>query len=189
MPLSAARPSALFATRTTGVALGAEPAADFLVERREALARIDQEQRRVGVAHRGLGLLAHPSGQAMRVLVLEARRVDHPEVEPEQLRLALAPVASHARPVVDQREALADEAVEQGRFADVGPADDGDGRKGHGGGLDEDFRHCEEPQATRQSTRPLDCFAALAMTINDMRAAGLVVVDVERRPRRPPAAG
>ena len=72
---------------------------------------------------------AHPAGQGVRILVLEPGGVDHPEVEPEQVRLALAPVARHAGPVVDQREALADETVEQGRFADVGTADDGDGRE------------------------------------------------------------
>ena len=108
-----------------------EPAADLLVERGQAFARIDQEQSRVGVAHRGLGLLAHSAGKRLRVLVLEARGVDHPELESEQVRLALAPVAGDAGAVVDQRQALADEPVEQRRFADVGPADDGDGGKGH----------------------------------------------------------
>ena len=43
-----------------------------------------------------------------------------------ELRLALAPVAGHARPVVDQRELLPDEPVEQGRLADIRPADDRD---------------------------------------------------------------
>ena len=75
---------------------------------------------------------AHPAGQRVRVLILEARGVDHPELEPEQVGFAFAPVARHSRPVVDQRQALADQPVEQGRFADVGAADDGDGRKRHG---------------------------------------------------------
>ena len=43
---------------------------------------------------------------------------------------AEAPVARHARLVIHQRELLADQAVEQGRLADIGPADDGDG-EGH----------------------------------------------------------
>ena len=72
-------------------------------------------------------------GSAVRVLVLEPGGVDHPELEPEQARLALAAVAGHAGPVVDQRQPLADQPVEQGRFADVGPADDGDGGERHGG--------------------------------------------------------
>ena len=66
-------------------------------------------------------------GRVCGILVLVAGGVDHPEVEPEQARLALAPVAGHARPVVDQRQLLADQPVEQGRLADIGPADDRDG--------------------------------------------------------------
>ena len=34
--------------------------------------------------------------------------------------------------IVDQRNTLADEAIEQRRFADIGTADDGDGGLGHG---------------------------------------------------------
>ena len=75
---------------------------------------------------------AHPARKRVRILILKPRRVDHPEVEPEQLGVALAPVASHAGPVVDQRQALADKAVEQRGLADVGPADDRDGRRGMG---------------------------------------------------------
>ena len=37
------------------------------------------------LAHRRLGLRAHPAGQALRVLVLEAGGVDHAEIEAEQL--------------------------------------------------------------------------------------------------------
>ena len=41
-----------------------------------------------------------------------------------------APVAGDARGVVHQRQPPADQLVEQRRFADIGPADDGDGQ-GH----------------------------------------------------------
>lgn len=105
----------------------AQPAPDFLVERIDALARVDEEQRRVGISHGRRRLHAHPAGKRVRILVLETCRVDHPELEAEQLGFAFAPVAGYARAVVDERKALADEPVEQGRFADVGPADDGDG--------------------------------------------------------------
>ena len=40
------------------------------------------------------------------------------------MRVALAPVAGDAGPIIDERELLADEPVEQGRFADVRTADD-----------------------------------------------------------------
>jgi hypothetical protein len=43
------------------------------------------------------------------------------------MTFALAPVAGHAGPVIDQREALANQAIEQRRFADVRAADNGDG--------------------------------------------------------------
>ena len=99
-----------------------------------AFARIDQEQGGVGLAHRGFGLLAHSARQGLRILVLETGGVDHAEVEAEQLRFALAAVAGDAGPVVDQRQALADEPVEQRRFPDVGPADDRDSGQGHGAG-------------------------------------------------------
>ena len=61
-----------------------KPAADLLVERSQALAGIDHEQSGVSLAHRGLGLLAHPARKRVRVLVLEARGVDHPELEADQ---------------------------------------------------------------------------------------------------------
>src|SRR4051812_5308102 len=91
--------------------LGAEPARDLFVEGRHALAPVDHEQSRVRIAHRRLGLLPHPARERVRVLVLETRRVDHPEIEPKQLRLALTTVPGDAWPVVDQCEALADETV------------------------------------------------------------------------------
>jgi hypothetical protein len=57
---------------------------------------IDQEQRDVGFAHRRLGLGAHPARQRFRVVVLHARGVDDAEIEAEQGRVALTPVAGDA---------------------------------------------------------------------------------------------
>ena len=62
-----------------------KPAPDFFVEQCQSLARVDHEQDRVGVAHRGFGLLPHPPGQRVRILILETGRVDHPEFEAMQL--------------------------------------------------------------------------------------------------------
>ena len=113
--------------------LAAQPAGDLLVERGQAGAGVDQEQGGVGLADRGDGLRPHPAGQGLGILVLVAGGVDDPEFEAEQGRLALAPVAGHAGPVVDQRQLPADQPVEQGRLADIGPADDRDGGQlGHG---------------------------------------------------------
>ena len=71
---------------------------------------------------------AHPAGQRLRILVLKPGRVDHPELEAEQLGFAFAPVARYTGTVIDQRKPLADEPVEQGRLAHVRAAHDGDGR-------------------------------------------------------------
>jgi hypothetical protein len=43
----------------------------------------------------------------------------------------MPPVARDAGKIVDQREALADQAVEQGRLADIRPPDNGDGERHH----------------------------------------------------------
>ncbi len=89
-----------------------QPAPDFLVHRGQPLARVDQEQRDIGLAHRRLGLRAHPPGQRLGVFILEPRSVHHPKLEAQQLALAFAPVAGHAGAVVDQCDALADQAIE-----------------------------------------------------------------------------
>ena len=103
--------------------LAAQPARDFLVLRGQPGTRVDDEQGDVGLAHRGGGLRAHLAEQGIGILVLVAGGVDHPEFEPEQIGLALAPVAGHARAIVDEREPFAHQPVEQGGFADVRPAD------------------------------------------------------------------
>ena len=104
-----------------------QPARDFLVERGQPLAPVDHEQGDIGLAHRGLGLLAHAPGQRGGIDLLEPGGVHDAEFEPEQLPLALAAVAGDAGAIVDQRHALADQAIEQGRFSDIGSADDGNG--------------------------------------------------------------
>jgi len=110
---------------------GPKPTPDFLIKGSETLARVDQQQGRVGVAHGRFGLRTHPAGQSMRFLVFEPGCVDDAKVKAKQVRIAFTPVASHARLVIDERKALADKPVEERRFADVGTADDRNGREGH----------------------------------------------------------
>ena len=57
--------------------------------------------------------------------------IDHGEIEIAEPALAFAPVTRDAWAVVDQRDAPADQPVEQRRLADIGAADDGDG-EAHG---------------------------------------------------------
>ncbi len=115
-----------------GHVLPAQPATDLLVERGDAGARVDHKQRCVGVLQRDLGLRAHPAGQAVRLLVLPPGGVDRLELEAGKPGLAEAPVTRHPRLVVDQRDALADQPVEQRRLADVGAPDDDDLGEGFG---------------------------------------------------------
>ena len=77
-------------------------------------------------SERGLGLGAHAPGERLAVAFFEPGGVDDGEGEIAEPRLALAPVARHAGLIVDQRQLLADQPVEQRRLADVGPADDRD---------------------------------------------------------------
>ena len=60
-------------------------------------------------------------------MILISGGIDHAEAEIEQLGIAFAPVTRDAGSVVDQRETLAHQPVEQSGLADIGTADDGDG--------------------------------------------------------------
>jgi hypothetical protein len=93
---------------------------------REAGAGIDHEEQRIGLGDRGLRLFLHPCGERALGPLVEAGSVDDDEFEIAEPRLALAAIAGHAWQVIDERELLSDQAVEQRRLADIGPADDGD---------------------------------------------------------------
>ena len=100
------------------------------VVRRQPDARVDHEHQRVREPNRGFGLLLHPRGQRALGALVEAGGVDDGEFEIAEPGLALAAVAGDAGLVIDQREFLPDQPVEQRRLSDIGPADDGN-RKGH----------------------------------------------------------
>ena len=103
----------------------AQPAGEALVERHDARPRVDQEQHGIGAVDRPLGEAAHARLERLAARRLPARGVEQGEGEVAELRRRLAHVAGHARRVVDDGAALADQPVEQGRLADIGPADDG----------------------------------------------------------------
>ena len=98
---------------------------------RQPGAGVDDEEADVGHVHRAFGQLAHPALQAFVGGLFQTGGVDHGEAQIAQPGLALAQVAGHAGLVVDQRQPLADEPVEQGGLAHVGASDDGEGQ-GHG---------------------------------------------------------
>ena len=114
-----------------GLARPAHQIGEGAVGRRRAGAGIDQEEDRIGLRDRRLGLRPHAAGEAFGRRLLEARGVDDGEGEIAEPRRALAAVARDAGLVVDQRQPPADQPVEQRRLADIRPADDGDG-EAHG---------------------------------------------------------
>ena len=99
------------------------------IVRRQADPRIDHEQQRVGERDCGFGLLLHPRRQRALGALVEAGGVDDGEFEIAETALAFAAVAGHARLIIDQCKLLSNQPVEQRRFSDIGPADNGNGER------------------------------------------------------------
>ena len=115
-----------------------QPIGEMLVERGDAGARVEDQQRHIGIADRHIGLFAHPARQGGSVGILESGGIDSGEDQVVQVRLALAAVAGDAGRIVDDRQLAADQPVEQRRLADIGTPDNGDGGEfGHRRGLAE----------------------------------------------------
>ena len=106
--------------------LFAQAFGEDLVQRGHALARVHHEQDQVAVFQRRLGLFAHPGFETVVGDVLIARGVDQGQIHVADVAIGVPAVAGHTRPIVDQREALADEAIEECRLAHIRAADDGD---------------------------------------------------------------
>jgi hypothetical protein len=110
-----------------GDRLGAavERAREVLLDRNEPRRPVDQEQDRVGLRHRGAGLLLDGGGEPLAGIGIEPRRIHEQDPPPvRQLDLAGDGVARDPRLVLDERAPEARIAVEEGRFADVGATDD-----------------------------------------------------------------
>ena len=97
-----------------------------LIGRNHPRPRIDHEQNEIGLGDGRFSLLAHARRQPL-VPGLQSRGIDEGDGAGPEFGLGLAPIARQARLIVDQRELLADELVEQGGLADIRPSDDGDG--------------------------------------------------------------
>ena len=107
--------------------MAAQPVGEMTVQRRQPGAGVGHHQHQIRLAQHGLGAGLHAGFEALGVGVLQARGVDHAELRRAQPAGALAPVARDPRAVVDQGRPAPDEAVEQGRFAHIGAADNGNG--------------------------------------------------------------
>ena len=105
---------------------------DGLVVVGDADGRVDDEQHRVRQRDRDLGLRAdgcrHPAG-----IGVPAAGVDHREGATGPVGVVGHPVAGHARHVLDDGLAAADDPVHERRLADVGPADHGEHGNRSGG--------------------------------------------------------
>ena len=107
--------------------LGASQAVrDLVVERGDAGVGVDHEQDEIGLLDRHPCLLLDALLDVGPGLQLQAAGVDHGERAAGPLRGAVDAVAGGARDVGDDRDALADEPVEERALADVRAADDGD---------------------------------------------------------------
>ena len=91
----------------------AQPVGNFRIQRGDPSARVDHEQRDIGMACRRLGLHPHPAGESLFILIFKAGRINDAEFETDQIGIAFAPVTRNAGPVIDQRDALANQPVEQ----------------------------------------------------------------------------
>ena len=109
-----------------GLVLFAQAFGENLVQRCHALPGVHHEQDQVAVLQRRLGLFAHPGFEAVVGDVLIARGVDQGQVHVADVAIRVPAVAGHTRPIVDQRETLADETIEECRLAHIRAADDGD---------------------------------------------------------------
>ncbi len=94
-------------------------AGDVAVAARQAGASVDDEDDRIGLGDRLLGLARHLHREAFLCAWLEAARVDGDETPVAGAPFAVMPVARHARQVVDDGVAAAGQAVKEGRLADV----------------------------------------------------------------------
>ena len=93
---------------------------------RDACARINHEQDEIGVFDGFFRLLAHPVGDGTRCRVFKPGGIDHGDRQATKIGDALAAVARQTWNVGHQCGAGVGQPVIERRFADVGPANDGD---------------------------------------------------------------
>ncbi len=98
-----------------------------LVERRQAVFGIDHEQRQIGFLDRRFRLGTHAAFERIGAGLFETSRIDDRESQVDKLGIARPAVAGDARRIVDKRQLLANQTVEQRGLADIGAPYDGDG--------------------------------------------------------------
>ena len=102
-----------------GLVCAAQKCGEGFIHRRHANARIDQKQNDVRFLDRHLRLLAHARFERRVGDVLEASRVDQREVQIAEFAARLTAVARYAWCVINDRNLLAMQAIEQSGLADI----------------------------------------------------------------------
>src|SRR6266540_1339671 len=98
---------------------------DVVLDGEDAGLRVDDEEDHVGFSDRGLGLTPYGRFHLTCSRIVEAAGVDQRELAPAPLSGRVDAVACGAGKILDDRDALADDAVEERRLPNVGPDDDG----------------------------------------------------------------
>ena len=104
----------------------AQDAREFLIDRRETVLRIDDEENEVALAHGGIGRGAHLRGQFRLARAADSAGIpDHERPRAAHCR-GRQPIARDARLIMHNRDVAPGEPIEKRRFADIRTADDGD---------------------------------------------------------------
>src|SRR5262245_6706073 len=126
-PLGARLSLALVGNRNGRHAGGQHTPGKHGIGRDHAFPRIEHKQHQVGVRQGQFALAAHAPGDRLGGRVLQACGIDHGHRVAGDHRLAVPAIARQPRHVGDQGSAPTGQAVEEGRLANIGPADDGNG--------------------------------------------------------------
>ena len=118
-----------------GLAALLEHDGDIAVGGGEARADVAHEDDGIGIVNGHLSLHLHLGQDDIVGAGLDTAGVDEDELAAVPFGLAVDAVTGDTGGVLHDGAALTDELVEQGRFTDVGTANDGDDRLGHGYGL------------------------------------------------------
>ena len=108
-----------------------------MIERVQSDLRIDDKHDRIGFLSGRLGLTPRCFGECFAVrsigIGIDARGIDDAKRTAAPFAQRVEAIARHAGRIFDDRQALADQTVEEGTFSDVRTADDGNGgRAEHG---------------------------------------------------------
>ena len=109
-----------------GLSRAAQAIDDVAIGRQQAVARIDDEQDRIGLGDRDVDLGGRLCGKALGVVHQPAGVDDDERLARVLATDAVVPIARDAGQIGDERVARARQHVEQRRFADVRPTDEGD---------------------------------------------------------------